>query len=337
MDSGILTSVLNQLAGRLSLGYARILPDALVLMRYLVAIELVVLGLFWALGKSDITVTAIKKITAIGFFLWVITEMQTLTYALIRSFAQAGLVAGGNVINLTTLFDPSAIVDMGFRITKPIFDDIGGFTNIAYHPVNSALQFLAGLLGLFSYFFIAWNLFIIIIEFYLFTVCAVILIPFAVFKPTSWLAERAIGGTFTIGVKLMILALIISIAYDVMGGLDLTPVTDNSYQLYCAVSLMCVIAYLCWSAPNFAAGIISGGPNLSGSHFLAGAAALGFAGDRAAATVVGRSVGTVKKAASLGVGASQWAYNKATGRGSDMKSGSGGTNNNGKAGNNQKA
>ena len=73
MDTGILTTVLNQLAGRLSLGYARILPDALVLMRYLVAIEIVVLGVFWAFGKSDITVTAIKKITAIGFFLWVVT------------------------------------------------------------------------------------------------------------------------------------------------------------------------------------------------------------------------------------------------------------------------
>ncbi|MGO9148064.1 MAG: type IV secretion system protein, partial [Desulfomonilia bacterium] len=125
MDSGVLTSVLNQLAGRLSLGYARILPDALVLMRYLVAIEIVVLGVFWALGKSDVTVTAIKKITAIGLFLWIITGMQSLSYALIRSFAQAGLVAGGNAITLTNLFDPSAIIDMGFKTTKPIFDAIG--------------------------------------------------------------------------------------------------------------------------------------------------------------------------------------------------------------------
>ena len=147
---------------------------------------------------------------------------------------------------------------------------------------------------MFSYFFIAWNLFVVIIEFYLFSVCAVILIPFAVFKPTAWLAERTIGGTFTIGVKLMVLALIVSIAYDIMGGLDLTPVTDDNYHSIAAVSLMCVIAYLSWSAPNFAAGIISGGPNLSGSHLLAGAAAFGFAGDRAAATAVNRSVGTVK-------------------------------------------
>lgn len=192
MDSGVLTSVLNQLAGRLSLGYARILPDALVLMRYLVAIEIVVLGVFWALGKSDVTVTAIKKITAIGLFLWIITGMQSLSYALIRSFAQAGLVAGGNAITLTNLFDPSAIIDMGFKTTKPIFDAIGGFTNIASHPVNSALQFLTGVIGLFAYFLIAWNLFIVIIEFYLFSVCAVLLIPFAVFKPTAWLAELSV-------------------------------------------------------------------------------------------------------------------------------------------------
>lgn len=302
MDSGILTTVLNQLAGRLSLGYARILPDALVLMRYLVAIEIVVLGVFWALGKSDITVTAIKRITAIGLFLWIITGMQSLSYALIRSFAQAGLVAGGNVISLNSLFDPSAIIDMGFKTTKPIFDGIGGFSNIALHPVNSALQFITGLLGLFAYFLIAWNLFVIIIEFYLFSVCAVILIPFAVFKPTAWLAERAIGGTFTIGVKLMVLALIVSVAYDIIGGLDLTPIADDNYALYCGISMVCVIAYLCWSAPNFAAGMISGGPNLSGSHMLAGAAALGFAGDRTASTTVQRSVASVKAATSLAKG-----------------------------------
>lgn len=345
MDAGILTNVLNQLAGRLSLGYARILPDALVLMRYLVAIEIVVLGVFWALGKSDITVSAIKKISAIGLFLWIITDMQSLSYALIRSFAQAGLVAGGSVLSVSNLFDPSAIIDMGFRTTKPIFDSIGGFSNIALHPVNSALQFLAGLMGLFSYFLIAWNLFVIIIEFYLFSVCAVILIPFAVFKPTSWLAERAIGGTFTIGVKLMVLALIVSLSYDIINSLDLTPVTASNYQLYSAVSLMCVIAYLCWSAPNFAAGIVSGGPNLSGSHFLAGAAAMGFAAERSAATVINRSVGTVKGAVNIGKGVyngGRWAYNKAsgsassTGKAPDIKPGTGSTSN-GQAGNNQKA
>ncbi|MGD0819213.1 MAG: P-type conjugative transfer protein TrbL [Desulfomonilia bacterium] len=335
MEAGILTTVLNQLAGRLSLGYARILPDALVLMRYLVAIEIVIMGVFWALGKSDITVTAIKKITAIGFFLWVVTEMKTLSHVLIMSFAQAGLVAGGNTITLSNLFDPSSIIDMGFRTTKPIFDDIGGFVNIYQHTVNCALQFLAGLIGLFSYFFIAWNLFVVIIEFYLFTVCSVILIPFAVFKPTAWLAERAIGGTFTIGVKLMVLAFIVSITYDIMGGLDLTTASTSHYQLYCAVSLMCVIAYLCWSAPNFAAGIISGGPNLSGSHFLTGAAAFGFAGDRAAATAVNRSVGTVK----MVLGAGKYGYNKVkgggdnTGKAPEVKPGAGGTNNNGKTGN----
>ncbi len=335
MDTGILTTVLNQLAGRLSLGYARILPDALVLMRYLVAIELVVLGVFWALGKSDITVTAIKKITAIGLFLWIITGMKSLSHALISSFAQAGLVAGGSVLTVANLFDPSAIIDMGFKTTKPIFDNIGGFTTIALHPVNSALQFITGLMGLFAYFLIAWNLFIVIIEFYLFTVCAVILIPFAVFKPTAWLAERAIGGTFTIGVKLMVLALIVSIAYDIIGSLDLTPVADDNYALYCGISMVCVISYLSWSAPNFAAGIISGGPNLSGSHFIAGAAAFGFAGDRAAATVVNKSVGTVKGAVSLGKGA----YNKvtggsaSTGKGPEVKPGAGGTNSNGKTSN----
>lgn len=298
MDTGILTTVLNQLAGRLSLGYARMLPDALVLLRYLVAIEIVMLGVFWALGKSDITVTAIKKITAIGLFLWIVTGMKTLSHSLIMSFAQAGLVAGGNLITTANLFDPSAIIDMGFKVTKPIFDNIGGFSNIALHPVNSALQFITGLIGLFAYFLIGWNLFVVIIEFYLFTVCAVILIPFAVFKPTSWLAEKAIGGTFIIGVKLMVLALIVSVAYDIIGSLDLSPVADDNYAIFCGMSIACVISYLSWSAPNFAASMLAGGPNLSGTHMVAGAAAAGFAGVSAITQVkkaLGREDGKKKE------------------------------------------
>jgi len=158
-------------------------------------------------------------------------------------------------------------------------------------------------------------------------VCAVILIPFAVFKPTAWLAERAIGGTFTIGVKLMVLALIVSLSYDIINSLDLTPITDNNYEVYCAVSLVCVLAYLCWSAPSFAANIISGGPNLTGSHMLAAAAAIGFAADRTASTAVSRSINTVRTAASLGgfsYRAGKFGYNKVTGQGDNNVKGKGG-------------
>ncbi len=75
MDTGILTETLNRFAQVCSLGYAALLPDALHLMSYFVVFEIVALGVFWALGKGDIAVTAMQKLTVIGFFLFVISNM----------------------------------------------------------------------------------------------------------------------------------------------------------------------------------------------------------------------------------------------------------------------
>lgn len=268
METGILTSTLNKFGSVISLGYAAVLPDALYLMNYFIVIEIVVLGIFWALGKGDILVDAIRKLTLIGFFLFVLSNMQTLTQALLGSFAKVGLNAGGGSVMMADLFDPSKIIDFGLKACKPIIDSRTNFMDFFIVPYDSLIKLFACLIIILSYVLIALQVFITILEFNIFALAGMILIPFSIFKPLSWLGERAIGAIFSISVKMMVLALVISLSYNTLQTLEV-PFTFTSEMVLVIMTMSATIALLCWHAPSMAAQFISGSPSLSFQSFAA--------------------------------------------------------------------
>jgi type IV secretion system protein TrbL len=273
VETGILTDTLNRFAQVCSLGYAGLLPDALRLMTYFVVIEMVVLGVFWALGKGDIAVTAIQKMTVIGFFLFVLSNMGYLSNVLIKSFARAGLMAGGGSLSVQNLFDPSAIVDFGLQATEPIFREKSSMLDFFQHPFDNMFKGLAGIIIILAYALIACQLFITILEFYLFSLCAMILIPFSVFRPTSWLGERAIGAVFAVSLKMMVLGLVVSLSYNTLKTVHL-PIDCTAKDVAVLMSIAGVIALLCWHAPAIAAHYLSGSPSLSFQSFAGPALSL---------------------------------------------------------------
>jgi type IV secretion system protein TrbL len=306
METGILTETLNRFAQVCSLGYGALLPDALRLMSYFVVLEIVVLGVFWALGKGDIAVTAIQKLTAIGFFLFVVSNMGYLSNVLIKSFAKAGLIAGGGSLSVQNLFDPSAIVDFGLQATEPIFATESSLVTFFIHPFDNMFKGLAGIIIILAYALIACQLFITILEFYLFSLCAMILIPFSVFRPTAWLGERAIGAVFSISVKMMVLGLVISLAYNTLKTLNL-PVDCDVKEVCVMMVISGTLALLCWHAPTIAAQYLSGSPSLSFQSFIGPAATLPLTGyylmRSSASTRQTASVNQFREASLKGTGA----------------------------------
>jgi type IV secretion system protein TrbL len=300
MNSGILTEMLTRFTEVATLGYTALLPEAMYLMNFFIVIEIVLLGVFWALGSGNITVNVIQKITAIGAFLWIISNAQKISKAIISSLGELGMVAGGQSVSIADLFDPSTIVGFGFTATYPIFKNTGGVWSAFTSPVDSILFAFCGIIILFSYFVIGWNIFITIIEFYLFTVCSVILIPFALFKPTSFLAQKAINGTFGLGIKFMVLGFIISISYNTLKTLSI-PDDPTYHQLFSMVLGSGAISYLCWHAPSMASTIISGGsPNLSiGGVYGALGSATGTA-IKTSTAVRSQGVAAVQQAVNMG-------------------------------------
>ena len=104
MENGILTSMLMEFVSTATLGYSRLMPDAMYLMQFFVALEIVLVGLWWAFGKEGISVTAIKKLTVIFFFLWILANFQMISRALVSSLGKAGITASGNAIPLSVIF-----------------------------------------------------------------------------------------------------------------------------------------------------------------------------------------------------------------------------------------
>lgn len=303
MTSGILTTMLNQFVTTATLGYSALMPDAMYLMQFFVALEVVLVGLWWALGKDGISVTAIKKLTTIFFFLWVLSNFRTISRAIVASLGQAGIVASGNAIPLSIIFDPSAIVDLGFTATAPVFQNAGGVWSQISSPIDTMIMGWSGVFILLAYFFIAINMFLVVIEFYIFTVCSVLMIPFALFRPTAWLSEKAIGGTFSLGIKVMVLSLVVGLTYNHLQGLAIPP--DPEYaDLFRMLLSAGFIAFISWHAPSVAAGYLSGSPNLSGGA-AAGFTAVGAAG----------AVGATRQVSPLMRKSGAYAYEKAVSMG----------------------
>lgn len=269
MDQNILTSVLTAFTENASLGYAYLVPDAMRLIRYFIIFEVALFGVVMSLGKTEITMEAIKKLFMIAFFLWLIPNMHMVSNMIIKNFASAGITAGGSAISQAEIFDPSAIVSMGLDATRPIFEE-GGFS---VNVFNMFMKGIAGLVILFCYLYIAFQLFMAILEFYIITVVSVILVPFGLLKPLSFLYEKSVAATFTLAIRFMILAFVVCLSYKTLQTLRL----DEGYTFSDCVNMLVAsgtVALLCGSCTRLAAVYFGGGGGMSGGLLAAAAAGL---------------------------------------------------------------
>ena len=89
-------------------GFGLLGGDVSFLTRTLIALDITLAGLFWALGGEDnVLGRLIRKILYIGAFAFFINSFSTLSDIIFRSFAQAGLTAGGGTVSYTHLTLPT--------------------------------------------------------------------------------------------------------------------------------------------------------------------------------------------------------------------------------------
>ena len=299
MDTGILTNLLNEFARVFTLGYARILPDARHLLWLLATLEIALAGLWWAFDDGQkIEKTLLVKIMQIGFFVWIVSNYRVLIRVVLQGFVTTGTKAGGGTNN-TLLEDPSLIVDYGFAATEPIFAHLKDHYLVASLP-DLVLSGLAGVLILLAYFALAAAAFITYLEFYIVSVLGLILVPFGVFKHTSFLSEKVFGAVIAFGIRLMVLAFILAVVEPTLARVQL-PVSPTLSQIFTVFLTAFTIAVLAWHAPSVASGLMAGSPSLGVGAMLgtglAAGAGIGMAGIGAAA-----GLGSAVNAAKKGIG-----------------------------------
>lgn len=290
---GFLTSTLSRVTKILSLGYASLVPEAMKLLKYFIVIEVFFFGVLVMYSKSNITHEGIKKLLGIGFYVWLIPNIGFVADQIMRTFVKAGVIAGGSVINANELFDPSGILDQGLSICMPIFDAAGKWATL----FDMIVLGLTGIVILIAVCYVAWSMFMSIIEFYIVTVIAVWTMPFALFRQLSFIAERSIAGAFSLGIRFMTNALALcagklilndmakeftktiaaqkpagmmdTALYAAADVLNISTLDISIHQCFELVLTSITVAILFYGANKLASSFLGGAPTLGGSAVAA--------------------------------------------------------------------
>lgn len=281
-------------------GLDTLTPVAVYLWGVLFAIELVT---DWTLYEGNLRMSKIiNDIVKGSFFLFIINSWSFFVGAIENFFIQIGMLGGG--VNDKHMLGPSDILNRGFNACKELFAALTGTSadaaqNQASQPKNdkapstldlffgkvSLLAMLTYLIAIgmiiFAHLWIALQVFICQIEYYVFTTLALIFIPFGVLRHTSFLFQKTISGLVNFGVKLMGLFFLIAVANTSINIMDSAKAVKSglAFSAYLKIGLVYLcIAYLIWELPDKLGSLMSGSPTLSGGR-LAGAAkaAAGFA------------------------------------------------------------
>ena len=294
-------------------GFGLLSGDVAYLSSILIGIDITLAGLFWAMSQNtDVIAGLIKKVLYVGFFAWIIGNFAFLSGIVFDSFADLGLRAGGSTLTAADLMSPGFVAQAGYDAAHPLLAEAGdllGPVSFFANFVTIAVLMLSWAIILAAFFILAVQLFITILEFKLTTLGGFVLVPFALWNKTTFLAERVLGNVISSGVKLMVLAVIVGIGSTLFCGLitafDAGDVTLE--QALSAVLASVSLFGLGIFGPSIAAGLISGAPQLgagAAAGTLMGIGASGYLAGSGARSVASGAVSAVRAGAALSGGAS---------------------------------
>ncbi len=298
-------------------GFGLLGPDVAFLTTTLIGIDITLAGLFWAMGgEQDVIGRFLKKILYIGAFALILNSFSTLADIIFRSFAQAGLTAGGGTLSADDLLRPGTVASTGFSAAWPLLEQASsmmGFISFFENFLTIAVLLFAWAIVILAFFILAVQMFVTIIEFKLTSLAGFILVPFALWNRTSFLAERVLGNVVSSGIKVMVLAVIVGIGSNFFAEFTAS-MQGQEPDLAAAMSLALGALSLFGLGifgPGIASGLVAGAPQLGAGAALgttigaAGVVALGGGAAFGAARLAGgAALGAVRAGTAMGSAAS---------------------------------
>jgi len=303
-NTGVIDQFLNVFTQYIDSGFGLVGGDVRWLSTTLIAIDMTLAGLFWAMaGEEDILARLIKKTLYVGFFAFVIGNFNSLCKIVYQSFSGLGLEAAGSTLSAQTLLQPGKLAQVGIDAGKPILaaaSSLTGYVSIVTNAIPIFVLLVAWVVVVLSFFVLAIQLFIVLLEFKLTTLAGFVLIPFALFNKTAFLAEKVLGNVVASGVKILVLAVIVGIGSTLFSrftqgfGSNQPTIEDALSIMLGALSLFGLGVF----GPGIATGLVSGAPQLGAGAAVGTALTAGGLG-AAAALGAGAAIG----AAGSGLGA----------------------------------
>jgi type IV secretion system protein TrbL len=267
-------------------------------------------------GEQDVIGRFLKKILYIGAFAFILNRFATLADLIFKSFAEAGLTAAGGSLTADDLLRPGKVAETGFAAAWPLLEQASnmmGFVSFFENFLTIMVLLFAWAIVILAFFILAVQMFVTIIEFKLTGLAGFILVPFALWNRTSFLAERVLGNVVSSGIKVMVLAVIVGIGSGFFAEFT-SAAQGQEPDLAQAMSLtLGALALLGLGVfgPGIASALIAGAPQLGAGAAVgtaigaAGAAALGGAAAIGGARLAGgTALGAVRAGTAMGSAAS---------------------------------
>lgn len=345
-SSGFFSGILTYFMDALKQAGKRLQPFALTLGSFLMMIQI---GTTWTLYEGQLRMfELIKEIISFSFILFLILNFDTLADTFIQGWQFFGGIASGLFVTGTPVeamtknpaYDPSGLIDSGWAVVGHVITSALSIS----HPIDSLFILICGMGAYLGLVFMALQVTITLIEYYMVTSLGVILLPFGMLRYTKFLYSQLVKGFFTFGIKLMTVYFICGLAGHVMTGLgkimvakheqatsdsivaasggmlndDIAKIIvnpdyfDKSVNYGDVLNFMLfyiIMGYLVWKIPNLVSAMVSGSPQMDAGSVLR--SAIGGAG-MVAAGVAGAAAGTAHLAGNV---AGTWAATGASGSG----------------------
>jgi type IV secretion system protein TrbL len=316
-DLNVIDRFLQTFIRYIDSGFGLLGGDVAFLTTTLIGIDITLAGLFWAMGgEQDVIGRFLRKILYVGAFAFILNRFSTLADIIFRSFAAAGLTAGGGTLSADDLLKPGRLAGTGFSAAWPLLDQVSklmGFTSFFDHFLTIIVLLFAWAIVIIAFFILAVQMFVCIVEFKLTTLAGFVLVPFALWNRTSFLAERVLGNVVSSGIKVMVLAVIVGIGSNFFSEFT-TALQGQEPDIAQAMSLVLASLTLFGLGifgPGIASGLVAGAPQLGAGAALgttigaAGVVALGGGAAMGAARAVGgAALGAIRAGTTMGSAAS---------------------------------
>ncbi|WP_374005797.1 P-type conjugative transfer protein TrbL [Delftia lacustris] len=297
-DVTVIDRFLDTFSRYIDSGFGLLQGEVAFLTATLIAIDMTLAGLYWAMSHAtgqgeDVLAKLLRKVLYVGAFAYIIGNFNGLAGIVFRSFAGLGLTATGSAMSLASFLQPGRIAKTGLDAAAPIMAQIGdmaGFPEVFLNIDAIAVMFLAWFVVVLSFFVLAIQLFVTLIEFKLTTLAGFVLVPFALWNKTSFLAEKVLGNVVSSGIKVLVLAVIVGIGSGLFAEFQVQPsepsIDHAMVIMLASLSLLALGIF----GPGIATGLVSGAPQL-GAGAMAGAT-LGVAGTVAGMGAMAAGVGS---------------------------------------------
>jgi type IV secretion system protein TrbL len=287
--TGVIDQFLAVFTRYIDSGFGLLSGEVAFIATTLIVIDVTLAALFWSWGgDDDVLARLVKKTLFVGVFAYLITNWNNLARIVFESFAGLGLRASGTGFSVQDLLRPGRVAQTGLDAGRPLLNsisDLMGWIAFFENFIQIACLLFAWALVILSFFVLAVQLFVTLIEFKLATLAGFVLIPFGLFGKSAFMAERVLGNVISSGVKILVLAVIIGIGSTLFSSSQpasgsRTPTIDEAMAIVLAALSLLGLGIF---GPGIANGLVSGGPQLSagaavGTGLAAGGAVIAAGG-----------------------------------------------------------